>query len=235
MAQSRRSQRTSKKPQKKTNVKLAAGVFIGATVIGGLIAAIVGTVMFLWPQQSNEQNNALLDAIAAREYVKVQELLDAGADPNATDASGNNALHRIVKHNKPKLTLEIIEAGADINAISGDEEKSTALHYAIESGDSYIPIALLLLENGANPNARDRRDDTPLHYAAEYMVVGIVNPLVEAGADVNAVNAAGQTPLDVTNPREVYPVSELMARTLQSHGAKRAAELNGTAQASTKQ
>merc|ERR1719334_563391 len=61
----------------------------------------------------------------------------------------------------------------------------------------------LLLQAGADPQATDRAKNTPLHIIVNYKKIvsdfltlhAIVMALLEAGAHIDAVNAAGQTPL----------------------------------------
>ena len=60
---------------------------------------------------------------------------------------------------------------------------------------------------------RDRYSWTPLHYASWYDVLEIVKLLISKGADVNAKNYYGFTPLHSTKTKEV-------ANLLISHGAK---------------
>lgn len=55
-------------------------------------------------------------------------------------------------------------------------------------------VASLLLENGADVNARDNYGLTPLHYVSEN---GCVDLLLEAGADPQARTCDGQTPEDI--------------------------------------
>ncbi|HEY5926780.1 MAG TPA: ankyrin repeat domain-containing protein [Kofleriaceae bacterium] len=65
---------------------------------------------------------------------------------------------------------------------------------------SALPVARVLLEAGANPNAQDERGDTPLHHAIASRLVRDPAPLVEllldAGADPLRVNHAGESALD---------------------------------------
>ena len=52
-------------------------------------------------------------------------------------------------------------------------------------------------------NAKDEDCKTPLHYAAENGDAEIVKILLKYGADVNAKNEHGFTPLDVATGAEV--------------------------------
>ena len=91
----------------------------------------------------------------------------------------------------------------------GDEESVDPAGMAEMMGsnaDSISEIIAMLLESGADPNAPDERDRTPLHLAARRTSdPDIVTALVGAEADPNATDENGQTPLHVavrftTNP-----------------------------------
>ena len=51
------------------------------------------------------------------------------------------------------------------------------------------------LSAGANPNAADSNDNTPLHWAVIDHNAAVIDALIRAGADPNAANSEGQTPL----------------------------------------
>jgi ankyrin repeat protein len=66
-------------------------------------------------------------------------------------------------------------------------EGSTGLHLAVE----HLAAVRLLLEHGADPNARDAGDNaSPLHFAAGGAGVEVVRALLDAGADVHGVGDA---------------------------------------------
>jgi ankyrin repeat protein len=69
----------------------------------------------------------------------------------------------------------------------------TPLHAAAYSGD--IGIAELLLEHGADVNARSELLVSPLHAAAEENHADMVKLLIARGARLDATEAGGYTPL----------------------------------------
>ncbi|KAL4150940.1 hypothetical protein PRNP1_010327 [Phytophthora ramorum] len=80
---------------------------------------------------------------------------------------------------------------------SRKQDRDTALHVAITSRDTMM-LKGLLDEEGVL-NARDKNGWTPLHVAARLEVVAL---LLKGGADVNAVDKAGNNPLShmIYNP-----------------------------------
>jgi ankyrin repeat protein len=76
----------------------------------------------------------------------------------------------------------------------------TALH-VVTDWPGYLPqapaIARLLLDAGADPNARTEGDtgETPLHWAASNDDLEVAEVLVDAGADIEAANGSIGTPL----------------------------------------
>ena len=71
-----------------------------------------------------------------------------------------------------------------VDAAAG-QHKMTPLHYA--SKNAHTDLALLLIENGADLNARDRHQNTPLDLASRNGHKFIVDVLIEKGAALQAL------------------------------------------------
>ena len=86
---------------------------------------------------------------------------------------------------------------------------SRELFEACKKGD--VKRVEELLDEGANPNARDERGRTPLHYAVLSGAEKIVELLVSRKAEVNARDAEGKTPLHYAVQRgDLYTVERLV-------------------------
>jgi len=86
-----------------------------------------------------------------------------------------------------------VSAGTDLDA-QDPRTGSTPLNSSVFSGQ--IEASVLLIEGGADVNARSRDGGTPLHTAAFFGHVEAVKLLLDRGADVNARGGDGQTALD---------------------------------------
>ena len=87
----------------------------------------------------------------------------------------------------------LLDAGAEIAAVSRNALTNTPLHAAVAGG--HVELALLLLERGADVTATDAGGHTPLHIAAEAGLLPVVEALLARGADPLAVDLEDKTPL----------------------------------------
>ena len=94
----------------------------------------------------------------------VERLLAAGASLNAvsTNALRNTPLHAAVAGGHVDVSLLLIDAAADVNAV--DAGGHTPFHIAAEAG--YLPVARALLARNADAHVVDAEERTPLSRAA---------------------------------------------------------------------
>ena len=97
-----------------------------------------------------------------------------------------------------------------------------SIHEAASSGN--IEAVKKHLAAGADVNAKDGWEWTPLHIAAGKSHKEIIELLIGKGADVNALNNKGDTPLDLAMPDSPFDSTEL-ADLLRKHGGKTGEEL----------
>ena len=95
-----------------------------------------------------------------------------GADVNAVAFDGWTALHLAAFFGHVDAARILVEAGADIQAISANSLRNTPLHAAVAG--KHADVALFLLEHGADPHAVDAGGYTPLRMAAENQLSEVV-------------------------------------------------------------
>ncbi len=103
----------------------------------------------------------------------------------------------------------LVSGGADIQMAQADG--MTALHWAAQHDD--LPLARWLLEHHAHPNQATRYQITPLYLACVNGSDTMVSLLLDAGADVRAEVAGGETLLmTAARTGRLGPVQALLNR-----------------------
>ena len=121
-------------------------------------------------------------------------LLSAGADVNVRCEHGtNSALMEACRCGHVDIMRVLIEHGADVMAVTSTRSQKSVLHVA--ASNSTAGTIDVLVEAGANIEARDGFGGTPLHEAASKLSTKAATALLEHGADVNAQDRGESTPL----------------------------------------
>lgn len=122
-------------------------------------------------------------------------LLENNADTSVQNSSGATPLHEAVRYGNVEIIQALLNAGANINA--RDNLGKTPIMLIIPR-DKINEIYSLLQKFHADLNQKDMYGDTVLHNVAMMNVDSdIVVQFVKAGADVNARNKEGVTPLEI--------------------------------------
>jgi hypothetical protein len=121
-------------------------------------------------------------------------------DVNYCDRDDGRSLLMVLTGHSSKLSLKLIEKGADIHIT--DKAGSTFLHHAVrnESPDN-LTVTSLIIEKGADVNCRDDNGKTPLYIACEEGHVDWVYTLLYYGADPNIPCHKGIIPLAAISSR----------------------------------
>ncbi len=123
-------------------------------------------------------------------------LLDA--DPSLLDRRSEDGfppLGLAIFFRHPALARTLIERGADVEAAAENRQRVRPLHAAASVGD--LETMRLLLERGADPNARQELDFTPLHGAAGHGNIEMARLLYAHGAEREPKSSDGKSPADV--------------------------------------
>jgi len=158
------------------------------------------------PRATNDGGTTLLAAATANDPDMVRLFVEKGVEVNAADGKGNTALQFAASNgNLPMVRLLLSKRAAVDAATTGANQVRkgpialnhlTSLMYAAP----YATPELMrtLIDAGAQVNARDIRDMTPLMLAvsSETQDPEVVRLLLQKGADVKAKSNLGETALD---------------------------------------
>ncbi|KAK7571104.1 hypothetical protein V9T40_014708 [Parthenolecanium corni] len=189
-------------------------------------------------EQNKEYLTPLHIACDMSHYDLMDSLLRMGAKVNAVDAFGQTALHRCVRDNNAQACHILLTHNVDTSivshqgftamALASDNIKSilqappavidleTQLLEASKSGDcDQVQRLLTTYPHIVNCRDLDGRHSTPLHFAAGYNRVSVVEYLLSHGADVHAKDKGGLVPLHNACSYGHYEVTEMLVK----HGA----------------
>jgi ankyrin repeat protein len=194
----------------------------------------VGIVRSGLPERGNRQPipgsmTPLLYAARDGKLEAVKLLVAAGADVNQVEANGISVLLMAIGNNRMDVARFLIEKGADLNHADWygrtplwqavevrnmDLDSGTYKNY-VENREEILELVVMLLERGANPNARTKEVPpwrrtmlplgslewvdfvgmTPFIYAARSADLKVMQLLLKHGADPNITPLAGTTAL----------------------------------------
>lgn len=173
-------------------------------------------------------STALYAASSGNQVDAIGVLLEAGADIHAKgDFCGLTPLHAACKENRSDAVVALLEHGADadramtfenrrplhvaaeygstaaVNALLAvgveieiSADKEPPLHSAARGGN--VDIVTALIEHGADVNRDSREGRTALHCAVFCNRVGVIEVLLDAGADIEAqLKLTGWSPLHI--------------------------------------
>nr|XP_018912083.1 PREDICTED: serine/threonine-protein phosphatase 6 regulatory ankyrin repeat subunit C-like [Bemisia tabaci] len=126
----------------------------------------------------------------------VESLLKFGAKLNTTDKYGQSPLHVAITACHCEIVKLLLKYGTEHDIDLGFQ---TPLLCAVE--EDYLHIADVLIEAGANVNAKTpSRGETPIHLATRKFQRSSywIEFLLKYGADINAQNGEGRTPLSIS-------------------------------------
>lgn len=154
----------------------------------------------------------LINAVANNQPNKIQQLLDAGADPDAV-VNGNTALMLASKIGHVDVVKMLFDRGASVDNNTLNSERRTPLMVAINSDNA--DVVAYLLANGASVTRRDYKGLSALDHASnadrrlggeryQLMVLARLNPNFAGVPQLKAANGRTEAEQSVHLER-LYP------------------------------
>lgn len=169
-------------------------------------------------------NRPLHSAVMAGRATVVSLLLKSGAKADSLDNTGRTPLLSFTSGDVGDVDtlIALLDGGANPNLLDGPAPFHP-LDYAAMNGRA--DVADLLIAFGANIDAKDNLyGETPLHLAifayqdVPLFHLEVAQLLIDRGADVNAKDKNGSTPMDYA--KHYYPNAGLLQSVLSGAGAR---------------
>ncbi len=140
---------------------------------------------------SNILSNELFTAISKGSEQKIDDLIKLGANINARDTRGRNALFWAIYYRKTNLIKKLVNLGIDTKVTSS----LSAVNYAVYKND--IKVLKCLKSCGIDLNELDDIKSTALIYAVLYNKIQSIDYLVDNNACVKHEDMLGNSALSL--------------------------------------
>jgi ankyrin repeat protein len=202
-------------------VTLAKGCIMGIAI------TICGSILYVLTSGGYSQDDAFVDDIVRGNVEEVRESVTQNPDLlNQRWKGGLTALHYASSHGQPEVAEALINAGADLEALckhhwtpvtaavdrrrhrvlkilldAGADPEASYLHRAARIDD--VAAAKLLVSHGVDVDAPHpgMQSATALHIASRKGHMGMVEFLIDNGANLHAETTQGETPLSMAEAR----------------------------------
>lgn len=139
------------------------------------------------------EDGSIIDAIMIQDIARLQKLLESGGNPNAKNRAGTHALAlSAMMIGSEGMCRLLVEHGAMVCAVD-PQTKWTTLHWAAQINDTQL--CKMLIECGADVNARANADMTPLLVASSADALQACSLLLDRGARLEDCSDIGATVL----------------------------------------
>lgn len=148
-------------------------------------------------------------------------LLERGMPVDVKDDAGATPFSVAVPTGCLKSAAFLLEKGADVNTINNAHLTPLMLALNVRRANTakVLPIIDFLVKNGARVNAEKDGQLAPLHIACQNINVAAAQALIAAGANVNALDDTGKTPLQIAQA-STKPEKDALIKVLLEAGAK---------------
>lgn len=152
-----------------------------------------------------EDELSVFEAAAFGRTARLRRILEESPEQVGARIDGFTPLHLAVYGRRAEACRLLIQAGADLDAVS-DGEIAQVSPLGTAAFVRSIELVRLLLDAGADVDAHGSDGFTALHTAAEHDDAELARLLVAFGADRTMENSRGQRPVDLAKSAEMRAV-----------------------------
>lgn len=177
--------------------------------LSALIVFLIG--VFLCVKMNTRGIEDMLDN---GDIAAIEKQIKNGAPVNAKSKFGVTPLHVAALNNRYELVNKLISKKADVNAKTSTANfysLHTPLHFASRKSANLATVKLLI-DSGADLEARDGLGATPLHHSLIFKAPELAEELIRMGADISACSNDKKTPLHRAAGKKFYSVVELLIK-----------------------
>ncbi len=150
--------------------------------------------LYPWDHVAKQGETMLHIACRKDRWDTIRLLVEAGADTTITNSEGKIPAYYLSFHNCNREFFEILDLVSDFHIM--DEETGVTFFMRMMRERISVENAEYLLSRGVDVRHTDFDGNTALHYATEsYNAKELIPLLLEAGADMDAINVKGNTAL----------------------------------------
>lgn len=143
----------------------------------------------------------VFEAAAIGDLARLEEILEADAGAVAAfSGDGWTPLHLAAAFGTPAAVRQLLDAGAQVDAVSHNAQANQPLHAALALGRNVETITILL-EHGADANACQTGGFTPVFSAAASNRRDLAELLLKHGARADHATEQGKTPASFARGR----------------------------------
>eukprot|EP00347_Sterkiella_histriomuscorum_P002658 403367298 len=164
--------------------------------------------------KKDRANNNLIKACREGNLKKISKLLNKYREPEKIadihfcDKQGYTALHTCAKFNQyDSMNLLLTNGDADINFLTQNEQRQTALHIAtIEQ--HLVLVKSMIQEFQADTNIQDYKLNTALHYAVQSKNRKLVRIIIDGKPDISLRNCDGFQAIQIASTKDILSQKE---------------------------
>lgn len=155
-----------------------------------LSVALQGMSRSLINECDSGGRSAIFWATGRGDAESLKTLLEYGADPGISSRTGYSPLHNVAYYGSYSCCRLLLDARVEVDCRGPNQE--TPLLIASQLSD-VIDNTKLLIDHGADINARNRTGRTAVSQASFYGRFQLAEYLVEEGADIHMLETTGDT------------------------------------------